>query len=124
MAKFRQTWDTGVCWGAFGAMQDVSRLVDEHGVSILPMGLPEGSTRTQIVTVFVSYVRNHPEQAHLPLPSRRRECVSRSISLPVISDRDVRAAALLIVKRYVSRAERSVAIRPSCLLRVRRASAR
>jgi hypothetical protein len=66
MAKFRQTWDTGLCWGAFSAITGVSRLVDEQGVPVLPMCLPEASTRTQIVTVFVSYVRNHPEQGHLP----------------------------------------------------------
>jgi hypothetical protein len=64
--EFRRTWDSGLCWGAFSAIQGLSAFVDERGRGILHACVPPESTRTQLIAVFLEHVRRHPEQLHLP----------------------------------------------------------
>jgi hypothetical protein len=64
--QFVHDFSTGECWGAFGTLQRVSRYYSEAPNSpLLRMGCarPE-STRSELIAVFVEYVRRHPERRH------------------------------------------------------------
>lgn len=52
------------CWGAFGAVQELSRLAKVDGSLLLGICAPETSTRTQMVKIFQKYVSDHPEEGH------------------------------------------------------------
>jgi hypothetical protein len=57
---FQQRYASGFCWGAFGTLQDVSRIpteIDGHLYLFCP---PRNSTRVQFVKVFSRYVDTHP----------------------------------------------------------------
>jgi hypothetical protein len=56
----------GVCWGSFILLQEMSRLLEPNGQSSLHMCLPDGTTAFQLVQVFTSWAREHPEQHHEP----------------------------------------------------------
>ena len=62
-----QTFSTGLCWGAFAALQKATRVVDTSRrpqVAFFGVCAPDESTRTQLISVFVEYVRVHPERLH------------------------------------------------------------
>jgi hypothetical protein len=48
-----------LCWGYMQAMQDLSVLVDQHGLRIIGSCPPEDTTTLQVVHAFVSYARTH-----------------------------------------------------------------
>lgn len=57
--------ETGIYWGAFMALQRVSRYVGSSGRPILPIGCaPSTTTRKQLVSIFVEFARRHPERLH------------------------------------------------------------
>ena len=61
------TYEFGVCWGAFAAIQTALHVsVDPYrkDTPALKICLPEKSTRAQLVLVFLKYVDDHPESAH------------------------------------------------------------
>ncbi|MEJ6846716.1 Rap1a/Tai family immunity protein [Sinorhizobium fredii] len=61
--RIESSFPAGVCWGAFGALQNISRFQDgDHRV--LYFCPPEESTRLQFIRVFVKYVDEHPERSH------------------------------------------------------------
>ena len=53
------------CWGAFGAILQLSTAADSDGVTLLKICPPRKSTEVQVIKIFVRYVERHPEQAHL-----------------------------------------------------------
>ena len=64
---FEETFESGICWGAFGALQEVSRVGGTTSPvrPVLPLGcIPEGRTRSQMVAVFVEFVRRNPQRMH------------------------------------------------------------
>jgi Rap1a immunity proteins len=57
--------DAGECWAFVGAMQQVSRFTDPTNRSALSgTCLPPDSTLTQLIRVFTSFARAHPEVLH------------------------------------------------------------
>ena len=60
-----QTPHVDLCWGAFAALQGLSviGLPDGH-TRALGICDPPGSTRLQLIKIFVKYVNDHPETAH------------------------------------------------------------
>lgn len=61
---FEETFETGICWGAFAAIQRLSATVDHNEKPLLFSCPPEDSTQTQIITIFVRYAEKHPEKYH------------------------------------------------------------
>lgn len=56
-------FDSGVCWGAFATIQTVMTLLDPTtSRHLLPGCVPAGSTRTQLIQVFLVYAQSHPEE--------------------------------------------------------------
>jgi hypothetical protein len=55
-----QTFDAGSCWGAFAALHQVTMLL-ENGKPSLHVCLPEDTTRTELIALFVRYVESHPK---------------------------------------------------------------
>lgn len=63
--QFTENFDTGTCWGAFGALHIVSGLYGTRRRPLLPMGCaPESSTRSQFIAIFVEYSRKNPQRLH------------------------------------------------------------
>jgi hypothetical protein len=59
---FDPTFEAGRCWGAFAAVQGLSRI--KTGMSLPPiLGIcaPENTTRQELIRTFSNYVRTHPE---------------------------------------------------------------
>lgn len=56
-----QSFDAGSCWGAFGALHQAMMLL-ESGKPLLHVCLPEDTTRTQLIAIFVRYAEKHPEE--------------------------------------------------------------
>ena len=61
-----QTTDAAMCWGAFVSLQEVVQWVDTvHSktplVPMLQACVPEGSTRSQLIAIFVDYVERNPK---------------------------------------------------------------
>lgn len=55
-------FDNGRCWGAFAAVQELSRIksaVDKP--PLLGVCAPTDTTRRELVRAFTDYVRSHPE---------------------------------------------------------------
>jgi hypothetical protein len=62
---FEQNFETGECWGAFSALARISQYVNSAtGREFIKNCVPEGSTRSELIAVFVDYVRHHPERRH------------------------------------------------------------
>jgi hypothetical protein len=56
-------FESGTCWGAFGAIQDLMTAI--NAITKKPMFgvcMPESTTRTQIIAIFVRYAEKHPEK--------------------------------------------------------------
>lgn len=62
---FQPTFNTGICWGAFGAIQEISRIYSDNGM-VLGVCAPEDSTRDQLIKIFYKYVTDHPDTANQP----------------------------------------------------------
>ncbi len=58
-------FETGMCWGAFGAVQHFFnfRFVGEENPA-LNNCLPEDSTRLQLIKIFYKFGLEHPERLH------------------------------------------------------------
>lgn len=56
-----QTFDAGLCWGAFGSLQQVLILFDENGKPALHACVSGNATRTELIAIFVRYVETHPK---------------------------------------------------------------
>jgi hypothetical protein len=51
-----QDFNSGVCWGAFASLQAAIRF------PFYDICAPENSTRSQLIQVFLAYMRQHPEK--------------------------------------------------------------
>jgi hypothetical protein len=59
---FEPTFENGRCWGAFAAVQELSRIkLDAASPPALGICAPENTTRLELIKVFSTYVRSHPE---------------------------------------------------------------
>ena len=64
------TFDSGICWGAFRSFQALGALAfkDETGARrkkpVLEFCAPPNSNLTQFVRIFDQYARQHPESQH------------------------------------------------------------
>lgn len=63
---FVPTFETGLCWGSFAAIQQISKIYNDNDGTTIEICAPEDSTRYQFVRVFYKYVNDHPELANLP----------------------------------------------------------
>jgi len=62
---FLQDFPSGVCWGAFGAVQRVIvQTVAPDAMPVFRVCAPAKSTRAQLITVFVEYARRNPQRLH------------------------------------------------------------
>jgi hypothetical protein len=58
-----QDFNSGVCWGAFGSLQTAVTFVDPTTLKhFLFVCVPPGTTRTQLIEIFLVYARAHPEE--------------------------------------------------------------
>jgi hypothetical protein len=51
--------DALMCWGYMQAMQDLSVLVDQHGLRVIGSCPPEETTTLQLIHSFLAYARAH-----------------------------------------------------------------
>ena len=61
---FPRTFETGMCWGLFAMLQEMTRHLDEKRRPIYFICSPESSTRSQLVKIFVKYADSVPERLH------------------------------------------------------------
>jgi hypothetical protein len=62
-----QNFESGVCWGAFGAVLDAIFIVPDSFPKDGPMlhvCAPKEVTLTELVQIFMAYTKAHPEQLH------------------------------------------------------------
>jgi hypothetical protein len=63
--QFQTDFPAGICWGAFGAIQDLMVITWAGEASpVLDICAPPESTLVQLVRIFDSYTRAHPEKQH------------------------------------------------------------
>jgi len=58
------TRDNGFCWGAFAAIQELSRVVLRDKRLALEVCSPAESTRIEYIKIFMRYSGDHPEVGH------------------------------------------------------------
>lgn len=77
-------FNTGSCWGAFAAIQDLSGLVDapRAHTPILLFCPPETGSRLQYIKIFLRYVDQHPEQGHLGFAGTARLALAEAFPCP------------------------------------------
>jgi hypothetical protein len=63
MISFAPTYEAGLCWGAFAAVQRATAFASDRK-PLLSVCAPENSTRAQFVAVFVHFVDRRPERRH------------------------------------------------------------
>jgi hypothetical protein len=62
---FVPTFQTGFCWGAFGAIEQMATIYNDNGMMI-GICAPADTGRRQLIMVFNKYVVDHLESANLP----------------------------------------------------------
>ncbi|HVC52491.1 MAG TPA: Rap1a/Tai family immunity protein [Stellaceae bacterium] len=62
--RFDQTFDTGVCWGAFAFFQQAMRWGKAELDRALRVCPPPESYRVELIKIFLRYVDQHPEFGH------------------------------------------------------------
>lgn len=65
---FTQSHETGICWGAFAVIQDITRLAVDMSrpeeTRILGACVPPSTLRSELITAFVQYARaNQPTRS-------------------------------------------------------------
>jgi hypothetical protein len=64
MIYYTVTAETSFCWGAFAAIQEVSKYMWDDSTRLLGFCPPETSTKVQFIKIFSKYVDDHPEDAN------------------------------------------------------------
>jgi hypothetical protein len=59
---FQKTFETGICWGAFASLESAINFSGWNDHPLLDVCAPKDFTRTQLITIFVTYIEKHPEQ--------------------------------------------------------------
>ena len=57
------TKDALLCWGYMLAMQDIARLADPAGISLIGACVPSDGRLTDLIHAFVAYARTHRDAA-------------------------------------------------------------
>ena len=60
------SFETGQCWGAFRALQQLSALTLDGKTRALPLCLPEETKLSQLVKIFYRHVQKKPAIGHEP----------------------------------------------------------
>ena len=60
--SFTQNFDSGVCWGAFSALQRLITQTYANGQLLLSVCAPPTSRRHQLIAVFVEYGTRNPQR--------------------------------------------------------------
>ena len=60
----QETFESGLCWGAFATIQKIARYADEKGRLFFRVCAPASSRRTQLIAVFVRYAADNPQRLH------------------------------------------------------------
>jgi len=60
--ELKSDYDTGLCWGAFAAIQRLSATEIGNSGPLLRACVPRDSTRTQLIAIFVRFAQKHPER--------------------------------------------------------------
>jgi hypothetical protein len=61
----QEDYSSGRCWGAIGVLQRIITMAySDSSDPILDVCVPPKSTRTQLVAIFVEYVRRNPQRLH------------------------------------------------------------
>ena len=68
--------DTGFCWGAFGAIQELSKYAWDDGTRLLRVCAPADSSRLQYIKVFSKFVDDHPEDVHYEFARVARQALA------------------------------------------------
>lgn len=58
------SFTSGQCWGAFAALQGVSRLDGRGQQRVLEICVPANVTRESLIAAFVTFVEGHPKRWH------------------------------------------------------------
>jgi hypothetical protein len=75
---YNPTPDTRFCWGAFGAIQELSTVLWDDDTPMLRVCVPAESTRLQLVKIFSKYVDDHPEISHQPFAIIARQSLAEA----------------------------------------------
>lgn len=62
--RFQRTFQTGVCWGTFSALQKIIVHIDEAKRPIYGVCAPSSSRLSQLVAIFVYYAEKNPQRLH------------------------------------------------------------
>ncbi|MEN9659357.1 MAG: hypothetical protein RL571_2822 [Pseudomonadota bacterium] len=62
--RFKETFESGVCWGTFSTIQKIINHVDETKHPIYGICAPSASRLSQLVVIFVSYAEKNPQLLH------------------------------------------------------------
>jgi hypothetical protein len=58
-------FSSGMCWGAFSAVQSAILLkFSDETDPMLRVCAPANSTRTQLIAIFMAYIRTYPDKLH------------------------------------------------------------
>ena len=57
-----ESFTAGICWGAFGVLQDDALLLDDTGRPLFHGCPPTKVRRNQLVVVFLKYAEKHPQR--------------------------------------------------------------
>jgi Rap1a immunity proteins len=60
--KVGNTFNDGFCWGAFAAIQDLTRIATPENERLLNICSPSNSTRLVMIKVFMRYADQHPRE--------------------------------------------------------------
>jgi hypothetical protein len=61
---FARDYPSGLCWGAFATIQELSTIQWPNGTMMLGACPPPASTRIELIKVFLRYTDDHPEMLH------------------------------------------------------------
>ncbi len=61
---FARDYPSGLCWGAFATIQDLSTVQLTDGTAMLGSCPPVPSNRVELIKVFLKYADDHPEKLH------------------------------------------------------------
>jgi hypothetical protein len=73
---FDETPTNQFCWGAFAAIQGLTRIVWQNGDRALKSCPPPEATRAQLIKVYLKFAGDHPELAHQPFEQVARLSIS------------------------------------------------
>lgn len=80
------TQDTAKCWGAFAAVQQLSVIARDNGIKgvtpLLRFCAPASSTRSELISIFVKFISDHPEYYHLSFGQVSLAALQRAFPCP------------------------------------------